>query len=96
MCPLPDDHAEARIERITSWTTHLVGQRRERWGRSVNDALSRVRGFKTIVQYLDTDDGCKYAIERTNDPYIYTVIENGRVRSYDFSDINMVRELVIH
>jgi hypothetical protein len=92
----PEDHAEERIEWIVSWTPQLEEKRRERWGRSVSDALSRLRGFETEVSYVETDGMWKYFLKYSKQPYIHTIIENGRPRSNDFSDPNMIRELVIY
>jgi hypothetical protein len=92
----PDDHAEKRIEWIASWTTHLDGKRRERWGRSVSDALSRLRGFDTEVSYFESGGMWRFALKHSKEPYIYRINDNGRLRSCDFSDPNMVRELVIY
>ena len=84
----PEDHSEERIEWILSWTPRLDENGRERWGRSIADALSRLRGFKTSVSYAETNGGWQPKVTYSNDPYVYG--------AYDFSDKNVLRELVIY
>lgn len=92
----PEDHAEERIEWILTWTARLDENARERWRRSIEAALSRLRGFETTVSYSQTNGGWEPDVTYSETPYIYQINDHGRWRTYDFSDKNLVRELVIY
>jgi hypothetical protein len=91
-----EDHAEERIKWIASWTPKLGEERRERWRHSVSDALSRLLGFSTSVFYVEKEGTWSINYKYSEEPYRYSINDNGRCRSYDFSDATMVREFVIH
>jgi hypothetical protein len=92
----PEDHAEERIEWILTWIPRLDEKGRERWGRSIGEALSRLRGLETSVLCTETEGNWQPKVTYSEDPHIYRVNDHGRWRLYDFSDKNAVRELVIY
>jgi hypothetical protein len=55
-----------------------------------------LRGKRTTVEYAEEGGRLKYSIRVSNQPYVYNIDDNGGVRSYDFSDPTMVRELHLY
>jgi hypothetical protein len=92
----PEDHAEEGIGWILTWIPKLDEKGRERWGASIADALSRLRGFETTVSFTEQNGSWQPKVTYSEAPYIYRINDNGRWRSYDFSDQNVLRELVIY
>ena len=93
---LPADHAFERLEWILSWTVTLDQDARERWGTSLSEALSRLRGYKTTVQYVEQNGAWKYSLDSADKPHTYTVIDNGMPRVIDYSMFDELKEFNLY
>jgi hypothetical protein len=93
---LPDAHAEDRIGWMISWVTHYDANGRERWARTSGDALSRLRGTRTNVQFAEEGGRVKYHIVTTDQPYAIGILDDGRHAQVDYSDPTMLKDFMLY
>lgn len=93
---LPEDHAYERIQWIITWTAALEGARREGWGESMAEAISRLLGRQTSIHYEAKGEKFMCRVDVTEHPYKFTMNDNGRVRTIDYSDPDELKDFHLY
>ena len=91
----PFEHVDERIFWIVSWLPQVPEESRSGWCALTAEALSRLHGYKCRVTLEAEDDGTlqpSAAIDKDM-PHRGSINDNGRLRTIDYSDRNMLKEL---
>lgn len=81
---------------MISETTKLDKDFRTAWAGSLGEAVSRLLGRTSTVKYETTPNGLRAEIKHTPDPHRFTIDDNGRVRTIDYSDPDEVKEFALY
>lgn len=92
----PFDHALERIEWIVSHTIRLDEDKRKEWSEMLSEAISRLNGKKSKIIYFKEENQWKCKIENSDERHTYTIDDNGRVRTIDYSDVNELKEFKLY
>jgi hypothetical protein len=92
---LPWQHARERVQWMLSWVAKLPTGRQDDWIRSFEEAYSRILGKITKINLTFDGDRPNFRIVEGSEPHISTYMSSDTV-SYDYSDLEMLKDLQLY
>ena len=91
----PADHVDERLGWIATWVPHRKETPRG-WLSSLETSFARLRGVKVDLTLDESGDKPQVRLTQSDVPHTETIDDMGRVRSVDYSDFTVTKELQLY
>ncbi len=91
----PADHVDERLGWIATWVPHGEDVPRG-WLSSLETAFARLRGVRVELTLDESGEKPQVQLTQTDVPHTETIDDMGRVRTVDYSDFTVTKELKLY